>query len=132
MGMYTQFHFGSQLKSDTPKEVIDILEFMAGITDEEPSIIPEHEFFKCDRWKVLFRMSSAYFDYQTHCEFSEGCLSVTSNLKNYDNEIDKFVCWVSPYLRKYEGDFLGYSRYEEFEQPELIFYSLRLNTPSHE
>ena len=28
MGMYTAFHFASELKKDTPKEVIEILKFM--------------------------------------------------------------------------------------------------------
>lgn len=130
MGMYTQFHFGSDLKKETPKEVTDLLQAMSdGIAYElDEKQLPNHDFFKCSRWAYLFTMGSEYFDYETACHFGKNelfgtyNLSVTSNLKNYDNEIDLFVDWIHPYLSKYDGDFLGYSRYEETEIPEVIYY----------
>ena len=48
-------------------------------------------------------------------------LCIRCNLKNYSNEIEKFVDWVMPYIRAYEEDFLGFSRYENTEQPTLIY-----------
>jgi len=129
--MYTAFHFASELKKDTPKEVIEILDYMASNTDKEPEKLPEHNFFKCSRWKWLFTMDSCYFDADTHSTFRYDIvlnghyLTITSNLKNYDNEIKLFVDWISPYLAKNNGDFLGYSRYEENEEPTLIYYQAK-------
>mgnify|MGYP001616492046 CR=1 FL=1 len=131
MGMYTQLHFASDLKPDTPKEVIEVLEAMATGRTDNLGKLPDHEFFNCSRWEVLFTMGSGYFDYDTHCKFwKEGyldfyVLNVTSNLKNYDSEIEKFLDWINPYLDKYDDDFLGYHRYEETEKPTLIFYKAK-------
>lgn len=128
MGMYTAFHFASELKKDTPKEVIEILKFMDRQKEECPKQLPEHNFFKCNRWGYLFTMSSYYFDAKTSHFFEFDVitdsyfLTVTSNLKNYDNEIELFIDWIHPYLAKYDGDFLGYSRYEETEEPTLLYY----------
>ena len=49
-------------------------------------------------------------------------LCVRANLKNYGEEIRKFLDWITPYLEKYEGEFLGFYRYEESEQPTLIYH----------
>lgn len=126
MGMYTAFHFASEFKKDTPKEVIDVLGYMAGLDVEKPTELPQHPFFECGRWSFLFTMDSYYHNAKTHCDFScddisnSWYLTVTSNLKNYSNEIEHFVDWVQPYLEKHKGDFLGYSRYEETENPTII------------
>lgn len=124
MGMYTELHFYSELRSDAPQEVIDVLVWMAGGDGKEPPA-PDHQFFDCDRWRVLFRMDSAYFDAKTHSEvfqeYEVWFLNVRSNLKNYDGEIEKFIDWVRPYLAKEPGEFLGFSRYEESETPTLIY-----------
>lgn len=126
--MYTAIHLASELKKDTPKEVIEILNFMSRNSNKEPDILPKHEFFKCERWRFLFTMDSYYFDYHTNCSFEyDGItkswfLSVTSNLKNYDSEIENFINWIHPYLDKFSGEFLGYTRYEENQIPILIYY----------
>lgn len=127
MGTYTQFHFASEIKKDTPKEVIEILTYMTSY-EVEPKKLPNHKFFKCERWKMLFRMDSYYFPATTHCDLrldeitNSYFLTVTSNLKNYDEEIDKFVDWITPHIEAFEGDFLGYSRHEETEDPKLIHF----------
>jgi hypothetical protein len=120
MGMYTALHFAADV-SQAPKEVVDVLDFMAGNTEVEPTPLPSHEFFKAERWRVLFRMDSEYFSADTHCSFKNMTITVTSNLKNYDSEIEKFLDWVMPYVSNYEGEFLGYRRYEEDNEPTLIY-----------
>lgn len=129
MGMYTALHFAAELKKDMPKEVIDILSSMsvAKVPFTEPEVLPDHEFFSTARWRWLFTMDSYYFSADTHCSFRfDGIaqawfLTVTSNIKDYDNEIDKFISWIMPYVANSEGTFLGYSRYEEMENPTLIY-----------
>lgn len=46
-------------------------------------------------------------------------VNIRANLKNYDNEIDKFLHWLAPYIDT-EG-FIGYTRYEEYDDPTLIY-----------
>ena len=131
MGMYTEFHFNSELKQDVPEEVINILKFMVGDISDITCNPLNHELFSTDRWKHMLYMDSYYFHADTHstlryddngkCWF----LCIRCNLKNYDDEIEKFIDWVTPYLYEDEGNFLGFSRYEETEQPTLIFYKAK-------
>jgi hypothetical protein len=50
-------------------------------------------------------------------------LCIRCNFKNYSNEIKHFCDWIYPYLSKFPGDFLGFTRYEETEMPTLIYYA---------
>ncbi|HBG8471541.1 hypothetical protein KGF51_09825 [Clostridioides sp. ZZV14-6045] len=131
MGQYTEFVFAVKLKRDTPKNVIEILKFLKEDTDEEEYDVPElpkHDFFNCDRWSMLFLSDSAYFDGITNSilEFDNITesyfLTVRSNLKNYDNEIVKFLNWIKPYIDNIGHSFLGYFKYEECDNPRLIYY----------
>ncbi len=129
MGMYTEFHFNSSIKKDTPKEVVEILIWMVrGEYHERPKNLPKHKFFECSRWAVLFRMDSYYFDAKTNSYFEfddvSKCyyLNIKSNLKNYDDEISEFLDWIHPYLDKFDGEFLGFYRYEEYENPTLLYH----------
>jgi hypothetical protein len=131
MGMYTELHFNSPLKKSTPTHVIDLLKFMLGELDEREfgAELPNHPLFTTDRWSFMLRMDSFYFDADTHstlrwCDISnQYVLCIRCNLKNYGSEIEKFVDWIMPYLDKFQGDFLGFSRYEETEEPTLIYYT---------
>jgi len=128
MGMYTEFHFNSRLKRNVDKDIINILRYMLGEVSHI-DVVPDHELFSTDRWKVMLISDSYYFDADTHStlrfdDISETWyLCVRCNLKNYDSEIEKFVDWITPYLRQTTGSFLGFSRYEEFEQPSLIYHN---------
>lgn len=134
MGMYTEIHFNAELKKDVPVEIVSVLRYMLGEVEPRPPL-PAHPFFETDRWHVLFRMDSYYFDADTHSTMRLDKISgayylcVRANLKNYDQEIDKFVDWITPYLDKHDGDFLGFKRYEEDEWPTLIHHPNRF-TPT--
>jgi hypothetical protein len=70
---------------------------------------------------------SYYFEADTHSTLvpypSGGCgLSITSNFKNYNNELHLFLDWIMPYVSAMPGTWLGYHMYECDEQPTLIFY----------
>lgn len=126
MGMYTEFHFNVELKKDVPQEVVEVLKFMLGDIVVEPKL-PTHPLFETDRWRVMLGMDSYCFHADTHStlrlEDIGNCyyLCIRCNLKNYNDEIEKFISWITPYLEQFPGDFLGFSRYEETEQPTLIF-----------
>ena len=125
MGMYTEFYFNAELKHDTPDDVVAMLRFMLGTSADKPPL-PDDPLFSTERWRYMLMCDSAYFDADTHstlrADHNTHFLCIRCNLKNYDHEIQHFVSWISPYLEKDEGDFLGFSRYEETEQPTLIFH----------
>ena len=127
MGMYTEIHFNSELKSDTPEDVINILKYMVGDLDDEPESKPDHELFDDTRWGFMLQCDSYYFDADTHSTIRFDSISnsyylcIRSNFKNYGNEIELFIEWIKPYLDKTKGEFLGFSRYEETEEPTLIY-----------
>jgi len=126
MGMYTEICFNSRLKSDVPAGVIAKLKEMCG--GPECDVVIEHPLFNTSRWREMFQRSSAYFDAPNRrsSEYdavsNQWTLSVMSNFKNYDDEIQEFLHWIHPYLDKDDGDFLGYFRYEECESPTFVFY----------
>lgn len=144
MGMYTLLSLGVEFKEGTPKEIIETLRFMIdGPTDEQmppgmyhvshsqqyaPHDIA-HPLFKCDRWTMMLRCDSYYFDWQSHWELTRDdlygeerakyFLTGNSNLKNYDGEIDNFLSWLAPHIET--SGFLGFKQYEEATHPTLIY-----------
>jgi hypothetical protein len=129
MGMYTELVFGGELKSDTPENVINILKYLIDDETIETFKLPDHPFFECDRWTHIAISSSYYFGGQCLSGIKyDGIanayrISIRANLKNYDNEIDKFVDWIKPYMDKGAGanNLLGYSIYEESSVPTLYY-----------
>lgn len=124
--MYTEFHFNAALKEDVPSQVLQILQYMLNEREEMPDT-PDHELFDTNRWEHMLRCDSYYFEADTHSTLRYDGISkhyylcIRCNLKNYDQEINKFVDWIHPYLQGYSGDFLGFSRYEESNEPILIY-----------
>ena len=124
MGMYTELHYNVELRKDVPAQVIAALEYM--LDHCKPEARCDHPLFKTDRWSVMLSMDSCYFAAETHSTLrfddisDQYYLCVRSNLKNYDSEIEKFIDWMDPYVDAFDGDFLGFHRYEESEDPVII------------
>ena len=136
MGMYTDILFRAEIKpdwADDPKVKLAFetlsLDMSPRVDDRDRHLLPGHEFFDCDRWQSLSWCSSYYFPASNHNVWEhEEPTGLTSwsfraNLKNYDDEIAKFFDWVDPYVNGADGDFLGYSLYEEGNTPTLYFKS---------
>jgi hypothetical protein len=70
---------------------------------------------------------SYYFAADTHSTLRYDAIAeawficIRCNFKNYCGELRKFCEWIDPYVSANEGEFLGFSRYEESELPDLIF-----------
>lgn len=124
MGMYTEINVCFDLGKNTPKSVVEILYYLVEGTNS-PSILPKHNFFKCDRWDRIARCDSYYFDGSTLSKIIFDNISKTwkvnirANLKNYNFEIEEFLDWLQPYIET--KGFIGYKRYEECEDPTLIY-----------
>jgi hypothetical protein len=133
MGMYTELVCAFELKNNVPKDIINILNYMCEGDDDflNDVEIPNHELFKTSRWDFMLRSDSYYFDGATHSFLKTDYLypdkpmyylNVRCNLKDYDNEIDKFIDWLKPYIDKdKENMFIGYKRYETENEPTLIY-----------
>jgi hypothetical protein len=129
--MYTEIFFRGTLMKDIPEEVVELLQLLVtGDFDEEMpehlALIPEHEFFECSRYRWIFNCSSAYFprhatSFIEYDKYSGWDVLVNADLKNYSGEIGKFFDWIQQYVSGPRGMFLGYSLYEEDEDP-ILFY----------
>lgn len=127
MGMYTELVCALELRENTPSEILDVIRYMLDETDELERT-PDHKLFKTSRWEFMLRSDSYYFDGTSHSFLKQDnltpdrpmyFLNIRCNLKNYDNEIDKFIDWISLYAET--TGFIGYKRYEEDEEPTLIY-----------
>ena len=133
MGMYTELIFGCSLKKDTPREIIQVLQYMVDkseFKDTSQIKVPDHEFFKTSRWQWLFHGSSYYFGVnEPHSEIwyddisKDYRISTRSNIKNYDDEIELFLDWIKPYISGGSGqnDFYAIVIYEESEKPTIYY-----------
>ena len=131
MGMYTEVAIGVEFKEDVPQAVVDVLSWMADkdtAIDAAPPPLPDHPLFKTDRWKWMLRSGgSYYFDAQPclvwrkddigRCWF----LTVWTSIKNYSNEWRLFLEFVAPHLAYEDRKFIGHYRYEEDDDPTLLY-----------
>lgn len=145
MGMYTEFELRTELRQETPNEVLDILEILAAdrylrhsrqFATYEEYLQPymQHDFFKTDRGAGLFSRGNACFvkapsfvkrrDVRNSWEDHE--LFVCCCLKNYDSEIEKFLDWITPWIGS--SGFIGYHQYEEDNGPTLLFFRIIAST----
>ena len=119
MGMYTEIFVNVDLIESTPDEVIQTLKAICGKDHDSPFLVG-----KPNRWKMLFN-SGSYYTPNTECAaltFDEigdqWSLIGKGDIKNYENEIEAFFAYIEPWV---EDRFMGYMRYEENEEPTLMF-----------
>lgn len=137
MGMYTALSLGVELNRELLRKMnhsvepccpADVLEYLVTGRRERAAHAYAsqslHPLFSSDRWPVLLRCDSYYFDYQTRWDFKYDSiakhyfLSGVSNLKNYNNEIGKFLDWLKPFIIT-EG-WIGWTMYEEDGLPTML------------
>lgn len=130
MGMYTEIYVKVTFKEETPTGVIDILRHMMGHEDAAiPESLPQHPLFSKDRWKFMLRCCSFYHMPDSVGQFwydkigEQWYLLNRSDLKNYENEIEAFFDWISPYVEMRGNDktFIGYELYEECDVPTMYY-----------
>lgn len=121
MGMYTELIFGAELKKDTPIDIINMLKFMFGDSKENPDVF---------KYPYVLRGASYYFAVSTAVnkmwfdDISKQWICCSrSNTKNHDNEIEKFIEWIKPYIDSGSGDrdFYAIVIYEEDSEPTIYY-----------
>ena len=121
--MYTELVIKCLIKSNAPDDVKKILSCLFNGEKDLREIIdlPEHEFFKCTRAWHLGSCSSYYHIPWATSKYAENIIFSRSDLKDYDNEISKFIDWLMPYIDEIDGQCIGWSWYEEEITPTLLF-----------
>jgi hypothetical protein len=138
MGMYTEFYFRANVKDGDVADWLD--RQINGGEWFDGGGYDGHEFFTLPRWDSVLRGGGAVYQESRVAIFRRkhpfggepyrNQLVLASSLKNYGDEINSFVEWISPHLDMHVGDFLGYSLYEDScddeklyrEHPVLFFY----------
>ena len=124
MGMYTELIFGASLKEDTPIEVIETLKNMIGMDCDESKVI-EIDFSRSPLvgssyyFGVCESLTKLWYD-----EISgEWILSTRSNIKNYYDDIEKFLEWIKPYIESGSGsnDMYAIVTYECSGKPTVYY-----------
>jgi hypothetical protein len=130
MGNYTELKFKAKLKQDTPENVVNILKRVINerdlghdkvFFDTEDVFKPEldHPFFKCERWYMLFLSTNFDNEMQGGRFYEENgrwIISLHTEFKNYDGEIDYFFEWIKPFIAgRKEKQYVGYWRGENMD-----------------
>lgn len=131
MGTYTELVLQAHIKSDLPDNVKPLIDYFFDeksewmkLTDEQKNNLPDHNFFKCERWSQIGHFSSYSFSpfslkYKTNYGLNNpGEIStfLLCNIKNYDNEIELFLDWLKPYA----FEMWGYHRCEA-DDPSFFY-----------
>lgn len=109
------------------EEVVNVLKFMVDSETYPEPAHPSHPFFQTSRWSWMFRSNSFYFVPRSIQLFERDDISnnwvliVRCDLKNYENEIEKFIDWITPYVDMGPDQMFAYSRYEETKEPTIYY-----------
>ena len=131
MSYYTVFKISLILKNNLPEKIINTLKYAFNdeyYDDDEKiefleklfgsySRIPE--FFKAARWTFMTKGG----DNRLFLEDKSYLLEIDSEFQNRDNEIDKFLCFIRPYVdadRFEEGHIAGSIQEEAMIAPVKI------------
>lgn len=127
MGHYTQLCFNAELKKETPREVISTVRWLLGEHEEEDG--PLDAGLVAKTYEGMFNTWSFYHapagskSFLRRNRSDEWYLSVLCDIKNYSSQLEAFVEWIKPWVapRGQDKTFLGYTMYEESDEPTLIY-----------
>ena len=125
MGMYTELILGCSLSKDTPKVCIDTLDFLINETSAKASesvkaFIKEYELdyllYGSSYYFGMSRSSRAFWYDKIANDYR---ISVRSSIKNYQNQIEKFLSYIKLYVTCGSGEegIYAYVLYEEDSFP---------------
>jgi len=123
MGMYTELVIVARIKDDPV--VVNVIKHMLKEETKGDLVIPNHPLFRSDRWEFMLRCDSYYFVPRGVSLFEYDdigkywVLINRSDFKNYDDEVSKFINWITPYV--HGDEMFAYSRYEEAREPTIYY-----------
>lgn len=121
MGMYTELFFNAEFKnalSEADEAAVQYL--FAGAP--KPDEMPKHPFFEMSRAYWMFN-SPRYHGAGVTLKLGVFYRHVTAHIeiKNYEGEIEAFIDWVRPLLDNAKDTCIGWTWYEEDDNPKLIY-----------
>lgn len=123
MGTYTELIIKCRIRLDIPIEVHQVLDYLFNSSGKIPENLPDHKFFQTIRWHDIGRSNSYYHIPRTFSYFETPYLFSRSDLKNYDDEIEKFLDWIDSYIDSDVEKGIGWIFYEGAKNPLLITYT---------
>lgn len=136
MGMYTRLVLDVKLRQDTPDAMVELIHLLCqysgvpGKIERVEAILDlnrglYHEFFHTWRSLWMFRCTGGFGEteipYFVRCDDGTYQLRLVFSVKNYEDCIELFLDWVSPFLIKYPEDtVVGEYQYEEAEKESTI------------
>lgn len=128
MGMYTKLNVKIELDDNHPDydKAVAILCHMLYFDNchiHEYTTHFKHELFKTRRWEGMMHSSSAYFGVHDPSYLKDGTIYADFDMKNYDQEIEKFLDWIYPLSRS--RGVVGTYRYEESEVDSQVVFGER-------
>lgn len=121
MGTYTELVIKTRIATEDHK-VRTVLNYLFNEAEdaEPPTDLPDHPFFVNRRWDLIGKCSSYYHIPTNLNYFKDGYLFSRSDLKNYDNTIEEFIDWISPYTTGIVGSVLGWICIEQHNPVFII------------
>lgn len=121
MGMYTEILVKVEIVDSATDIDKAVLHYLFGDSDEEPSQLPDHEFFTKNRWSCIGRSSSYYhIPESTSVIADDEYIFSRSDFKNYGGEADAFFEWLRGVAIPATGECYGWIWYEEDDAPTLV------------
>ena len=120
MGMYTEILVKCDIMPQAPQEVRDVLGFLFNNDEHDALKLPDHPFFKADRWSFIGNSSSYYHIPWSVSKYESDRVFSRSDLKNYCGSIELFWNWITPYIDEPDGKCVGWHWYEECDIPTLV------------
>ena len=128
MGDYTRLTVGVSLKPDLPVGVVEVLKYLTTVDGDiclDGLGVKDDPFFSSPNWATIFYVCCVYlpatvkpwFDQQPDC-----CRLVASgSFKNYDDEAEKFLNWLRPYMLGTMGDEVAYTEFDLDKSPKVTY-----------
>lgn len=128
MGHYTELHCRIKLRKDIPNEIVNLLNRVvvlrdlgtpytdAWTSDEvfKPAI--DNEFFKTERWYCLL-----WGSFTQNASTGNYLLTIDAEFKNYDQELQKFLDWIIPYVSTRKRiTYIGWWSHDEMHERRPI------------
>lgn len=108
MGMYTDYalKFSIQKENKDFDLIMSVMDHMMG-SKKVLVRTPDHPLFKTLRWDMMANSGRSFKKEDKH--FGDVDFMLIGDFKNYEDEIAKFIDWITPHLC---DDLTGYSHYE--------------------
>ena len=104
--MYTDYVLRFSIETKDADVIVAVLDHMMG-SKKVFTQTPDHPLFKTFRWDMMASSGRSFKTKDEH--FGNVDFMLIGEFKNYDDEIAKFIDWITPYLCE---DLTGYSHYE--------------------